>query len=225
MDRYQRNGILTGEEQQLLFQKRVCVIGCGGLGGYVIEMLVRLGIGYITVVDGDVFDVTNLNRQILCVMETLGKSKAFTAAERIAAINQDIEVNVISTFIHEENAVDIVRNHDVVVDALDSNSTRLVLVDACKRMGIPYVHGAIAGWFGQVSTVFPDDEWFREHLTKTQPKGVEKVIGNPAFTPACIASHQVSQTLKVMLDKPGILRRKMLFIDLLDNDFEILDFS
>ncbi|MCA0386210.1 MAG: HesA/MoeB/ThiF family protein [Firmicutes bacterium] len=222
-DRYQRNGIVSYEEQLLMKQKKVCVIGCGGLGGYIIEMLTRFGIGTMTVVDGDVFDATNLNRQLLSTLNTLGKSKAFTAAERVENIDSSLTVQVVATVLDRENASDILKGHDVVVDALDSNSARLILLDACRDLDIPLVHGAIGGWFGQVSTVFPEDEFIRSRVRGMANKGIEKQIGNPSFTPACIASIQVAEVVKVLLGRGELLREKIMFIDLLNNEIEILD--
>ncbi len=223
MNRYQRNGIVSRDEQALMRQKKVCVIGCGGLGGYIIEMLARFGIGTITVVDGDVFDETNLNRQLLSVMETIGKSKVFTASERIAAIDPNIIVNVNALFLDQENVYDIIRGHDVVVDALDTNNVRSVVLNACQTLGIPMVYGAIAGWYGQVSTVFPEDSWVKLQLMGTPEKGVEKQIGNPSFTPACIASVEVAEVIKILLGRGELLREKIMFIDLLNNEVEILE--
>lgn len=222
MDRYQRNGIISEQEQALMKHKKVCIVGCGGLGGYVIEMLCRFGIGTLTVVDGDVFDETNLNRQLLSVTQTMGKSKAFTAAERVADIDESIKVNVVATRLDRENAIDILKGHDVVVDALDANDIRCIVLETCQRLGIPMVYGAIAGWYGQVSTVFPEDMWLKTQLAHVPVKGVEKRIGNPSFTPACIASIEVSQVIKILLGKGELLRDKIMFIDLLNDEVEIL---
>lgn len=222
MDRYERNGIISHEEQQQLANMKVCVVGCGGLGGYVIEMLTRFGVGSMTVVDGDVFTESNLNRQLLCVTQSLGKSKAFTAEERIALINETTEVNVVSTYIDRENAKDILQGHDLVMDALDSNAVRFIVLEACAALNIPFIHGAIAGWYGQVCTVLPEDQFMRAFLSRAKAKGIEKTIGNPSFTPACIASYQVSEAIKVLLNKGSILQEKMLCIDLLNNEFEVI---
>lgn len=222
MGRHERNGIITKVEQDYLKGVKVCVIGCGGLGGYVIEMLARFGIGHLTLVDGDVFQVSNLNRQILSLTQTLGKSKAFTASERIEAIDPEIQVNVVATYVDEENVTDIIRGHQVIVDALDSNATRRLVLQACKILKIPCVHGAIAGWYGQVSTVFPEDTFLRSHLSKQKATGIEKEIGNPSFTPALIASYQVSETIKVLLNRGAVYREKILYIDLFENEVEII---
>lgn len=220
MDRYARNGIITKEEQSKLVNAKVCVIGCGGLGGYSIEMLARFGVGKMTLVDGDVFNESNLNRQLLSLTQTMGKSKAFTASERIADINPDIQVNVIATYVDRDNIIDIICGHDIIVDALDSNATRLIVLEACAKLGLPCVHGAIAGWYGQVSTVFPEDTFVREYLSHVKAQGIEKEIGNPSFTPACIASYQISETIKVLLNRGEVLREQILFVDLFNNEIE-----
>lgn len=224
MHRYERNKIITSDEQEKLKKQKVCIVGCGGLGGYIIEMLARFGVGHLTVVDGDVFDPSNLNRQILCLMNSVGKSKAFTAAERIEAIDPNITVDVIATFVEADNARDILKNHDVVVDALDSNQIRFTVLEMCKELDIPCVHGAIAGWYGQVSTVFPEDNAVRNYLKTVRNKGIELNTGNPSFTPACVASYQASQVLKILLKKGNLLREKILFVDLLNDEFEIIEF-
>lgn len=223
MDRYDRNGIITKEEQVKLKDAKVCVIGCGGLGGYSIEMMARFGVGKLTLVDGDVFNASNLNRQLLSLTQTLGKSKAFTASERIAEINPEIQVNVIATYVDQDNIKDVIAGHDIVVDALDSNATRLLMLEACAKLGLPCIYGAIAGWYGQVSTVFPEDTFVRDYLTHVNPQGIEKTIGNPSFTPACIASYQVSETIKVLLKRGELLREKVLYIDLFNNEIEFIE--
>jgi Dinucleotide-utilizing enzymes involved in molybdopterin and thiamine biosynthesis family 2 len=159
MGRYDRNmNMLSKEENEKLKDFRVCVLGCGGLGGYAIEMLGRLGIGYITAVDKDVFEETNLNRQILSDMNSLGKSKALMAVERMKLVNPEVFVNAIVDEFNFENGKDIIKGHDIVIDALDNIEGKLTLQDICEELGIPFVHGAIAGWYGQVTTVFPGDK-------------------------------------------------------------------
>lgn len=222
MNRYDRNRIITLEEQAYLADRKVCVIGCGGIGGYSIEMLARFGIGTLTVVDGDVFCESNLNRQLLCLSHSIGKSKAFTAGERIAAINADIHVNVISAYVDSDNITEIIDGHDIVLDALDSNDVRGIVLNACAVKRTPFVYGAIAGWYGQVATVFPEDIWFRDFLEGLDNKGIEVQIGNPAFTPAMVASIQVSEAVKLLLNKGKLLRNQLLYIDMLNGEIDYI---
>lgn len=225
MQRYSRNGILTTNEQDALKDKKILIAGCGGLGGYILEMLARIGLGSITAVDGDVFDESNLNRQLLSTVDNLGKSKALAAYERVMVIDPSIHITVIADFINESNVDSILMEHDIVIDALDSNATRTLVMDTCKKLGIVYVYGAIAGWYGQVGVAYPEDNALRNYVESAVEKGIETQIGNPSFTPACIAGFQVSQVLKVLLNKDGVLRDKLLYIDMLDNEFQIIDLT
>lgn len=227
MSRYDRNyKMLTPTDQIKLADSRVCVIGCGGLGGYVIEMLARLGVGYLTLVDGDVFDETNLNRQVLSTEANLGALKARVASERVKAINSQISVVEHAVFFKDENAMDLISGHDVVVDALDKIPTRLLLQETCKSLNVPLIHGAIGGWYGQVSVVYPGDDTLSKLYAEGSDKGVEKDLGNPSFTPAFVASIEVSECLKVLLGKEDqVLRHKVMFIDLLNHQYDIFEFK
>jgi molybdopterin/thiamine biosynthesis adenylyltransferase len=201
----------------------VCVIGCGGLGGYVVEMLGRLGIGTITAVDGDVFDETNLNRQILSASDTIGKSKAYTAKERMLNVNPTIKVNPIFGRFTKENAKIILEGHNIVIDALDNISSRLILQESAASLGIPMIHGAIAGWYGQVTTIFPGDNTLASIYTSSDNSGIESTLGNPSFTPALVASLQVCEALKALLQKDNLLRKKILIVNLLNHEYEIVE--
>ena len=220
-NRYDRNRIFSIDQQDELGEKKAAVIGCGGLGGYAIEMLARAGVGHLRVCDGDVFDETNLNRQLLCTEDVLGKSKAEAAAERIKAVNSETEAEAFCCNLTEENADEILAECDVVIDALDSVGAKLMLQRACRRQEIPMIHGAIGGWFGQVTTIFPGNDTLS--LIYSYDTEVSQELGNPSFSPALVSAIQVSEAVKVMLGKDDILMRKLLFIDLMTNDFQIVE--
>ena len=220
-NRYDRNRIFSIDQQDELGEEKAAVIGCGGLGGYAIEMLARAGVGHLRVCDGDVFDETNLNRQLLCTEDVLGKSKAEAAAERIKAVNSETEAEAFCCNLTEENADEILAECDVVIDALDSVGAKLMLQRACRRQEIPMIHGAIGGWFGQVTTIFPGNDTLS--LIYSDDTEVSQELGNPSFSPAMVSAIQVSEAVKVMLGKDDILMRKLLFIDLMTNDFQIVE--
>lgn len=199
------------------------MIGCGGLGGYIIEMLARLGVGEITVVDNDIFDKTNLNRQVLSDEDNIGQRKAFAAKEKIGKINSEVRINAVVEFLNESNAERILKDHQVIVDALDNIPSRLILQSTSRLLDLPMVHGAIAGWYGQVSTIFPEDNTLNKIYGKHDTMVIEKELGNPSFTPALVSSIQVSEVVKILLGRGDLLRNKLLYIDLLNMDFEILD--
>jgi molybdopterin-synthase adenylyltransferase len=222
--RYSRNmAALSAEENESLKNFKVAVVGCGGLGGYVIEMLGRLGVGYITAIDGDVFEESNLNRQILSDAESLGVKKALNAKIRMEKVNPLIHICAVPERLTEQNGREILRGADVVVDALDSIETRLMLEGLCEELAIPLVHGAIGGWYGQVTTVLPGDKTLSRIYGGKSQQGIERKLGNPSFTPALAASIEVSEVVKLLIKRGEVLRKKLLVIDLLEQDYEVID--
>ena len=224
MNRYIKNqNMLSAVENQSLRNFRVAVVGCGGLGGYLIEMLARLGVGHITAIDGDVFDVSNLNRQLLALPGNIGKSKAMEAKERVLAVNPEISVNPVSSFLTKENAGEILGRHHVICDALDNITARLMLQEAAESLSIPLVHAAIAGWYAQVCTVMPGDKTLNRIYPEDLSRGEEAELGNPSFTPGLAASVQVSEVLKILIGRGSLLRNKLLVINTLDNHYFAID--
>lgn len=224
--RYQRNRAMISIQQQLLLlQSKVAVFGCGGLGGYIIEELARLGVGRITVVDPDVFEEHNLNRQLLCTQDVLGKKKVDAAAQRVAAINPAVRLQAFDVAFGRDNSTALLEGAVVAADALDSIPIRLELAEACKDQDIPLVHGAIAGWSGHVAVQYPGEN-ILQHLyagIKTG-HGVEKRLGNPSFTPAVIASLEVAEIVKILLGMEPLLPRRYLAVDLYHMEFTELFF-
>ena len=219
-NRYARNhDAFTREEGERFSQFRVVVVGCGGLGGYVVEHLGRLGIGHITAVDGDCFEETNLNRQLLCTEDLLGTPKALAAKGRMAQVNGEVEVIPLVKRMTEDNVDQILEGHYIAIDALDNIESRFVLEEGCQRAGIPMVHGAIGGWYGQVGVSFPGQPLLPKVYGKDREKGMEEELGNPSFTPGIIASIQVALCMKVLLDKGEELAGRFLTIDLENMEF------
>lgn len=219
--RYQRNRETISTEQQLILCKsNVAVIGCGGLGGYIIEELARIGVGGIVAVDPDVFDEHNLNRQLLATTDLLGRKKVEAAVKRVAEINPAVELKPVPILFNEDNAQDILQGINVAVDALDSIPTRLQLAEKCAKNNIPLVHGAIAGWDGRVTTQFPGEKTLQQIYSQTKNEtGIETRYGNPSFTPALVASIEVAEVIKILLHTGTPLRNRYLAIDLFHNEF------
>jgi molybdopterin/thiamine biosynthesis adenylyltransferase len=214
---------LSHEENEKLKDFKVCVVGCGGLGGYIIESLGRIGIGYITAIDGDVFEESNLNRQLLSQEDTLGISKAQTAKNRMKNVNSTVNVTAVSEFITEQNSEQILKGHDIIVDALDNVKSRFVIEQTAQKLGIPLIHGAIAGWYGQVSVSLPGKPLYDKLYQKDTNKGIETELGNLPFTAAVTASVQAAEVIKVLLNRKGVLVGKLLTIDLLSQEYEVFD--
>ena len=220
--RYQRNRqTISCAGQLALLRSTVAVIGCGGLGGYVIEELARLGVGRIVAIDPDVFEEHNLNRQLLATFANNGEYKVDAAARRVADINPAVQLVPHRTALCAENGRELLAGATVVVDALDNLATRLEVAGTCRELRIPLVHGAIAGWYGQLATQFPGQD-ITGFLTGpgVGVKGVETVLGNPAFTPAVVASMQAAEACKVILAQGCAPLGRMLVLNLLDLEFE-----
>lgn len=223
-ERYKMNhSTIKEEEMSLLKNARVGVIGCGGLGGYNIELLARIGIGHLVVADGDVFAESNLNRQLLSTESNLYKSKADEASNRVTQINSDIQITTHDLYLDRANAFDILEGCHVAIDALDNVKSRLILEETCGDIGIPLIHGAIGGWYGQVAVVLPGSGLLTKLYSSADSEGEEKILGNPSFTPACIASIQVAECIKYLLKKGSTLINSVLQIDLLSNSFDVIE--
>ncbi|MCL2856750.1 MAG: HesA/MoeB/ThiF family protein [Oscillospiraceae bacterium] len=229
--RYSRNiRALSHEEVKSLHTKKVCIVGLGGLGGYVVEILARIGVLNITAVDYDVFEHNNLNRQLFSTEALLGHPKTEGAGSRIKAVNSAVQLNLIGEKLTESNALGVLQGHDCVVDALDNIPSRLLLQDTCEKLGVPMVHGSIAGWFGQVAAIFPGDKLFQKifknvSVDGTVPeKGVERELGNLPFTASTVASMQAAEVVKILCGRQ-VLRNTLTQIDLLDFEFNTLYFG
>ncbi len=220
MDIFSRNiPSISAEEQAILKTKKAVVIGCGGIGGYIVEYLSRLGVGQITVCDGDKFDETNLNRQLLSDTENIGKSKAFSAADRVKKINPDAEAAAFDEFFAEDNADEILNGADVVLDALDNIPSRLYLEEKCAEKGLTIVHGAVSGWNGQIAVIPPKSGI----LKKLYSFGANEEKSCLSFTPAFCASIQSAEALKILCGRKSTLEGKILAVNLLSMDFQVIE--
>lgn len=218
-ERYIRNlGALTESECECLRKKKVFVAGCGGLGGYILEMLLRIGVGSIVAADGDTFERSNFNRQILAELPFLGKSKAMSAEQRARRVNPNVEFTAIPQFLDQDNVRNMISGSDVVMDALDNISSRKILSKACTELNIPMIHGAICGWTAQAAISLPGDGLldllYPEHAELSSKSSL-------SFTPPYCAAMQMALCVKLLCGRkvePG----KVYFADLLDMDFETL---
>jgi len=198
--RYKRNQktISTGEQYRL-FQSTVLIIGCGGLGGFISEMLTRIGVGNLILCDGDVFEEHNMNRQNFSSPKTLGRLKAEVLKEKLEEINPALQVRTITTFFAPEKDVHLIHEADVIVDALDNPDLKCLLARLCYEKQKAFVHGAIAGYYSQFAT-----SALLEPLYAQKGDGVEKKVGNPSFTVCFAASIQSTEVVKLLLGKPHL---------------------
>lgn len=225
-ERYSRNQkSLSCAEQLRLLEARVAIIGLGGLGGAVTEMLARIGIGHLTLVDGDVFDESNLNRQLLSSPRLLGSRKAETAAGRVAELNAAVTTRAIADFFTPENGAEILKDVDLAIDCLDNIPSRFTLETACRQAAIPMVSAAIAGWTGQATVIFPGDAGLRllyGPAEEAPRKGIEAALGTLPFAAVHLATVQCAEVVTILLRRPSTLRHHLLLADLGDHGGELV---
>lgn len=224
--RYIRNQISIGITEQItLARSRVAVLGAGGLGGYVLQLLARTGIGHLVIIDHGRFDESNLNRQILSDTGNVGQPKATVAAIKLAGVNPAVEFDAHPVSMNAENALILVQGTQLAIDALDNMESRQVLHKACRKLKIPLVHGAISGFEGRLLSLFPEDLPPAMLFSPAEELSSEAVLGTPAITPAIIASLQTMEAIKIILRRGRPFQGKMLYADLENGDFNTFSFS
>ena len=217
--RYERNiPALSEAECAILKEKRVLVVGCDGLGGHLIDMLARIGIGAIRAVDSDVFEASNLNRQLLCEVPLLGVSKAQAAAERVRRVNPEVDVEAIVTLLTEDNVRTLLKGFDAVLDGLDNIQSRKILAKACSEAGIPCIYGAVSGWVCQAAVSMPGDHLIDLLYPEEATLKDKSVL---SFTPSMCASMQISLCVKLLVGRP-VETGTLYYFDLLHQEFETI---
>ncbi len=198
---------------------KILVVGCGGLGGYVCEYLVRIGVGHIIAADGDVFCESNMNRQLLCTPQTIGRNKAECARERALLLRPDIDFTAVCEYMSTENVAELVSDCDLVIDALDNVESRRLLFDECKRRGVSLVHGAVGERSFQVGVLTPETEF--PELMPMNVEG-ERIM---AYTPSACASFQCAMAEKILRKQATGLEGKLLCTDLETNESIVFELT
>ncbi|NLX85283.1 MAG: HesA/MoeB/ThiF family protein [Synergistaceae bacterium] len=223
--RYQRNIGTIGIAGQLkLLSSRAAVVGCGGLGGWIIEMLARAGVGEIVMIDRDVFNEDNLNRQLFSTEANIGKPKSLAAAERVTVVNSAVDTIAHIISLDEKNGRELLEGSSVVIDALDNNKSRRILFEVCRNLGVPFIHGAIGGMFGQIGVLYPGDRSLWEG-DDVPDKGIETEKGNTPFTPTFVASLEVSEAIKILSSLEKGLKGELLWFDLTNIELQRIKIS
>ena len=226
-ERYARNfRTFDPTDQARLLRSRVAVVGLGGLGGTVVEILAREGVGRLTLIDGDTFEASNLNRQLFSLPELLDTPKAAGAAHRVARVNPSVEASVHPIFLATVNAEALLAGADLVVDCLDNLPARFVLESAARDAGIPLVSAAIGGVAGHVTTIFPEDAGLSLIYGPPESagkKGAERALGTLPHAITVLSALECSEAVKLLRGAAPDLRNRLLLMDLADTTFQVLD--
>ena len=226
---YSRQIVLAdiGYDGQLALKNaKVCLIGTGGLGSPIALKLVGMGIGTLRFVDRDVVSRTDLHRQHLYDVDTIGQPKVEVALKRLSRLNPDVVLEPVPEALNSLNAEDLISDVDVVIDGLDRIETRYIVNRTCYRLKIPYVFGAATASYGNVSTLIPDQTFCLEcFMADLKNEDIPScgVIGVHPSVVGMVASVQVSEAIRVLIGKQPKLFNKLLYVDLQDLEFNILD--
>jgi len=230
LSRYSRHIMLPElgtQGQQTLFESRVLVVGAGGLGSPIIMYLAAAGIGELGIVDGDVVELSNLQRQVLYETSELGLPKAVAARRRVQAINPDVRVAAYVERLTPQNSVNILEPYQVVVDATDNFASRYLLSDTCVLLDRPLVHGGVYRFEGQATVfnanggpcyrcVFPEPPR-SGGAPRASDKGILGVI------PGIIGVVQANEVIKLLLGIGKPLAGRLLLYNALDTDYQIIN--
>jgi sulfur-carrier protein adenylyltransferase/sulfurtransferase len=226
LQRYSRHLLLPDvglDGQRRLKAARVLLVGAGGLGSPAALYLAAAGVGTLGIVDFDVVDVTNLQRQVLHGTAKIGRSKLESARERIADLNPHVKVESFETRLTSENALDIMRDFDIILDGTDNFATRYLTNDACVLLGKPNVYGSIFRFDGQASIfAMPDGPCYRCLFPSPPPPGSVPSCaegGVLGVLPGLVGSIQATETLKLILGIGDTLAGRLLIIDAMSMRF------
>ena len=226
LERYDRQIMIFGEEgQEKLKRAKVAVVGVGGLGSPVAYYLAAAGIGTLLLIDEQKPELSNLNRQILHWEEDLGRNpKPLSAKWKLERFNSDIKIETFVGKLTRENIEEVLEGVDIIVDCLDNFETRFLLDEYSQRKGIPLVHGAIEGTFGQVTTIVPGKtKSLREIFPSVREKGGKlPIIG---ATAGVVGSIQAMEVIKLLTGLGEPLLNRLLLIDLAYNTFDVVKLS
>lgn len=223
--RYSRNSkALSLNEQKIIRDKTILVIGAGGLGGLLLDHLARLGVKKIKVIDFDVFDLSNLNRQLLSNESNIGFYKVNEAKKYINRINSSVEVEIFCEKFEDCNFEIIFESVDVVFDCCDSIETKFNIEKQAQLFKIPLIYGAVGGFFGQVATITPESPLLNKIYPKKDLKGIESTLGNLSTTVSIVSSLQVSLFINLVLNKSSRFSG-FYYIDTLSFNLEWISFE
>jgi len=228
--RYRRHILLDEigiEGQERIAASNVLIVGAGGLGSPVITYLAAAGVGHIGVVDGDVVELSNLQRQVVFSTSDLGRKKAVAAGERIKEINPDVRVEVYDEFLSLENAGDLIGQYDFVCEGSDNYATKLLVNDTCVKKGKPFTIGSLSRFEGQVMTHTDGSACWR-CLYGAAPEQSEKEpveLGVLGSVPGIIGAVEATEAIKFIVGSGKLLTNRLLSFNALTMETNVFEFG
>lgn len=234
-----QTGILDKKEQLKLKDSQITIIGCGGIGGSAAEMLVRMGVEKLRIVDKDVFEISNINRQVMSNMNNIGRAKTEVTQEELLSINPSMTVESFNQELTDENVYEMLNESHVVVDALDNLLTRIIVSRCTIDLDIPFIHGAIHGTMGQVTGFTINTPSYEElfklpsHGEELTPQIISRIMNlnkevPPAIGPVpnIVGCIQAFEAVKIITGKgTPVMAPRVLMFDLLKEEaFSVVRF-
>ncbi len=229
VDYYSRQTMLKNmgfDAQRKLKGATVCIVGVGGLGSPVAIQLASMGVGTLRLIDNDIVEMSNLQRQHLYGLDQVGLPKVEAAAQRLMGLNPFIRIEPLPLMVTPNNAEEIIRGSDVVIGSLDMMAPRYSLNRACQKLGIPFIHGAALAYNGSVSTILPGKtaclECFQGGVDDAEMPTCATVGVHPAIL-GIVGSLVVAETVRIIIGQEPNLANKLMFLDLEDYSFETIN--
>ncbi len=229
IERYSRHIILQGvggEGQEKLLNGRVLIIGAGGLGAPVAMYLAAAGVGHIGIIDADVVDISNLQRQIIHFTPDIGRPKIESAKEKMNQINPDVQVTTYYDLFSKDNALDILKDYDFVVDGTDSFPAKFLINDACVIARKPFSHGGILRFDGQTMTHVPGSASYRCVFKNPPPAGAVPTCSQAGVFGAVagmLGTIQAAEALRYLTGVGELLTNRLLIFDALNMKFRTVN--
>lgn len=226
LERYSRHIILQDvgiEGQEKIINSKILVIGAGGLGSPIAFYLAAAGVGQIGIVDNDVVDLSNLQRQILHATPDINTPKVTSAANKLSALNPEVNIKTYHEFVRADNIVDIIKGYDFVLDGTDNFAAKFLINDACVIENIPYSHGGILRFFGQTMTIVPgQSSCFRCAFREAPPANSVPSCAEAGVLGAIagiLGTIQATEALKYVTNVGTLLTNTILSFDAKTMDF------
>jgi adenylyltransferase/sulfurtransferase len=233
LDRYSRHIIMDEvgpEGQSDLLDAEVLVLGAGGLGSPIIQYLAAAGVGTLGIADDDVVELSNLQRQVVHGDDDIGRPKVDSAAEFVAGLNPDVDVRRHEVRVEPDNVEALIDDYDFVVDGTDNFRTRYLVNDACTLAGVPFSHGSIFRFEGQITTFAGGEEspCYRCMFPEAPPEGMVPncaTAGVLGVLPGTVGCIQATEAVKYVLGTGDLLDGRMVFYDAMHMEFETVEIT
>jgi molybdopterin-synthase adenylyltransferase len=231
-ERYSRQTLFSpiGKDgQKKLLKSRVAVIGCGGLGSNITNGLVRAGVGFIRIIDKDIVELSNLQRQLLFDEKDVFQKlpKALTAKSKLDLVNSDIEIEAIVDEVNINNIGMFFQGLDLILDGTDNFDTRFLINEECVKNKIPWIYGSVAASYGMVCSIVPESGYCFKCLFKDLPanfigasSGNVGILGSAV---SAIASIQTTEALKILSGNVSAITKGLIILDIWDLSLETIE--